>query len=103
MRIESSDHEVSFDENNVPEMISRTKATLRLFGCGFTEQTMITFTQDANNRNEGCLIPSAGQYRVRSEELLEYSALVDIVVPNAENTYYYICVRNADAAMKVFF
>lgn len=101
MRIETSEHEVSYDENNVPEFISRTKATLRLFGCGFTDQTMITFTQDANNRNEGCLIPSAGQFRVRPQELLEYSAIVDIIVPNAEKSYYYLCVRNADPNQKV--
>lgn len=96
MRIESSSQSISYDDNNVPELISQSKATLRLFGCGFTEQTIITFTQHANNRNEGCLSPSSGQFKVRSDELFEYTALVDIAVPYAEKTYHYFCVRNVD-------
>lgn len=103
MRVESSDKPVSYNEENVPEFISRTKATLRLFGCGFNDQTMITFTQDANNRNDACLIAAAGQFKVRSKGLLEYTAVVDIVVPNAEKSYYYFCVRNADDNEKVRF
>lgn len=103
MRVESSEKPVSYNEDKVPEFISRTKATLRLFGCGFTDQTMITFTQDANNRNDACLIAAAGQFKVRSKGLLEYTAVVDIVVPNAEKSYYYFCVRNADDNEKVQF
>lgn len=103
MRVESSEKPVSYNEDKVPEFISRTKATLRLFGCGFTDQTMITFTQDANNRNDACLIAAAGQFKVRSKDLLEYTAVVDIVVPNAEKSYYYFCVRNADDNEKVQF
>lgn len=64
---------------------------------------MITFTQDANNRNDACLIAAAGQFKVRSQGLLEYTAVVDIVVPNAEKSYYYFCVRNADDNEKVHF
>lgn len=101
MRVESSDKSVHYNEDNVPEFISRTKATLRLFGCGFTDQTMITFTQDANNRNDACLIAAAGQFKVRNTGLLEYTAVVDIIVPNSEKAYYYFCVRNADDSEKV--
>lgn len=103
MRVESSDKPVSYSEDNVPQFISRTRATLRLFGCGFTDQTMITFTQDANNRNDACLIAAAGQFKVRSAELREYTAVVDIIVPNAELAHYYFCVRNADDNEKVNF
>lgn len=101
MRVESSDKPVSYSDDNVPEFVSRTKVTLRLFGCGFTDQTMITFTLDANNRNDACLIASTGQFKVQSKDLLEYTAVVDIVVPNAEKSFYYFCVRNADDNEKV--
>lgn len=97
MRIEASDKEPSYsDIDHVPDLTTRTKATIRLFGCGFTEQTTITFTQQANDRNGACLLPASGQFKVRNEGLLEYTALVDIVVPNPEKSFFYFCVKNAE-------
>lgn len=96
MRIESSDKAVEYDDDNIPELITRTNARLRLFGCGFTHQTVITFTKQVNDREGACLLPASGQFRVISTGLLEYTALVDIVVPNADQTPYYFCVKNAE-------
>lgn len=99
MRIETSSQTVSYDENNVPEFVSHSDAKMRLFGCGFTEQTMITFTQEAHRRDESCLLPSSGQFKVRRDELNEYSAVVDVVLPNAEKSYFYFCARNVDVSL----
>lgn len=100
MRVESSDKTVEYDDENIPELITKTNARLRLFGCGFTDQTVITFTKQINDREGACLLPASGQFRVISTGLLEYTALVDIVVPNADQTPYYFCVKNAEDSLE---
>lgn len=100
MRVEKAVKSVEYDDDNIPELISRSNARIRLFGCGFTDQTVITFTKQNNDRNGACLLPSSEQFRVSDEGLLEYTAVVDIVVPNAEPTPYYFCVKNAEDSVE---
>lgn len=100
MRVENTDKSVEYDSDNIPELIARSKARIRLFGCGFTDQTVITFTRQINDRNGACLLPSSMQFRVSDEGLLEYTAVVDIVVPNAEPTPYYFCVKNSEDSLE---
>lgn len=100
MRVEAADKTVEYDSNNIPELIARTKARIRIFGCGFTDQTVITFTKQTNDRNGACLLPSSEQFRVSDEMLLEYTAIVNIVVPIAEPTPYYFCVKNAEDSVE---
>lgn len=96
MRVESTQHSADFDDDNIPNFITKTKARLRLFGCGFTDHTVITFTQQANDRQGACLLPSSAQFQVLEEGLLEYTALVDINIPVADADPYYLCVKNAE-------
>lgn len=100
MRIETSDKSVEYDDENIPVLITRTHARLRLFGCGFTDQTVVTFTREQNDRNGACLLPASGQFKVVSDGLLEYTAIVNIFVPNAEQDPYYFCVKNAEDSME---
>lgn len=96
MRVETAKGGVDYDEDNVPNFITKTKARLRLFGCGFTDQTVITFTKQDNERQGACLLPSSAQFEVLDEGLLEYTALVDINIPVADPEPYYFCVKNAE-------
>lgn len=100
MRVVSTDKSIEYDDENIPELIARTKARLRIFGCGFTDHTVVTFTKQMNDRNGACLLPASGQFKVESDGLLEYTATVDIVVPVAESTPYYFCVKNAEEEME---
>lgn len=100
MRVESADKSVEYDDDNIPELISRTNARIRIFGCGFTDQTVITFTKQNNERSGACLLPASGQFKVSDEGLLEYTAVVDIVVPNPESAPYYFCVKNAEDSVE---
>lgn len=99
MRVESADKSIEYDEDNIPELISRTKARLRLFGCGFTDHTVITFTKQINDRGGACLLPASEEFKLVSDGLLEYTALVNIVVPNSDQIPYYVCVKNAVDSM----
>lgn len=96
MRVVRSDKTVEYDDEDIPELITRTNARIRIFGCGFTDHTVITFTRQTNERNGACLLPASGQFKVESVGLLEYTAIVDIVVPAAEKSPYYLCVKNAE-------
>lgn len=100
MRVLSADKSIEYDIEDIPELITRTHARLRLFGCGFTDQTVITFTRQSNERNGACLLPASGQFKVESDGLLEYTAVVDIIVPAAEESPYYICVKNAEDSVQ---
>lgn len=100
MRILSADKSIEYDEEDIPKLVTRTKTRLRLFGCGFTDQTVITFTSQSNERNGACLLPASGQFKVESYDLMEYTAVVNIIVPAAEETPYYICVKNADDSIE---
>lgn len=96
MRVVSAKGGVDYDDDSIPHFITKTKARLRLFGCGFTDQTVITFTKQANDRQGACLLPSSAQFEVIDEGLLEYTALVDIDIPVADPEPYYFCVKNAE-------
>lgn len=96
MRVEWSEKDVSYSDEYIPDFISRTKVTLRLFGSGFTEHMVITFTEQTNDYGGACLLPASGQFRVREETLREHTVLVDIVAPNVGSTYFYFCTKNAD-------
>lgn len=88
LRVESSEKSVSYTEKTVPEFIEQTKATLRLFGYGFTEDMVIAFALWT------CQVTIGPEFPVN--ELSEFSALVDIVVPFASKEDYRICVKNQD-------
>lgn len=99
LRVETSDKSVEYTDENIPEFFSSTKATLRLFGSGFTENMMIAFTEEAIERGGVCEGSSGGKYPVRKDGLRDHTALVDIVVPIASKTPYFICAKNKDPPM----
>lgn len=99
VRVESSDKGVDYTDDNIPEFYALTKATLRLFGTGFSESMMITFTEESNTRGGACEGSSSGKYSLRKDGLRDHTALVDIVVPIASKTPYFICVKNKDPPM----
>ncbi|XP_037049325.1 metal transporter CNNM4-like [Bradysia coprophila] len=88
LRVENNEAEVSYSDRTVPELIENTKATLRLFGYGFTNGTVIMFTQSS------CQATIHQEYSVLERGLSEFSSLVDIVVPPANDQDYRICARN---------
>lgn len=54
LRIETSEKDPSYSENGIPEILAGTKTVIRLFGFGFTEDTLITFTDEQAERGTIC-------------------------------------------------
>lgn len=90
LRVETSEKSVSYTKKTVPEFIEQTKASLRLFGYGFTKDMVITFASWT------CQETIGPEFPILANELSEFSALVHIVVPFASEQDYRICVKNED-------
>lgn len=88
LRVENNEAEVSFNDKTVPEFMENTKATLRLFGYGFTNSTAIVLTSSS------CQATINQEFPVLETGLSEHSALVEIIVPAASDLDYRICARN---------
>lgn len=95
-RVEHSDKSVSYSDDGIPEFIGLSRATLRLFGSGFTDEMMIAFTEESSSRGGPCLGASGGKFPVRKNGLKDHTVLVDVLVPIAIKTPYYICAKNKD-------
>lgn len=54
LRVESADKEPSYNEKGIPEILVETNAVIRLFGTGFTPDTVITFTDMLAKRDTLC-------------------------------------------------
>lgn len=88
LRVETSEKPVEYTDKTVPEFIEQTKATLRLFGYGFTKDMVITFALWS------CQVTIGPEFPILANNLSEYSVLVDIVVPIANEENYRICVKD---------
>lgn len=92
LKVETSESGVSFTDKTVPELLEKTKATLRLFGHGFTKDMVVTFAILSCQ-------PSDQEFSVIETGLTEYSAQVDIVVPDASVLDYHLCVKDENSSL----
>lgn len=95
LRLESSDSDPTFTEDGVPELQSTQKATFRLFGHGFSERTVVTFTEEAGVYGGSCQLPSSGQFRVIKDSVEADTVLVETVMPKG-STDFYFCTKEAE-------
>lgn len=64
LRVEESDKEPDIIDDGVPSVLADSKVTLRLFGQGLTDRTVISFTYDAIRFGEPCKFLVKGEYLV---------------------------------------
>lgn len=95
VRVEGSDHEVTYTDDGVPELMGGTRVTFRLFGSGFSNRTVVTLTEESTVYGGGCIQPSSGQFRVQSASLERNTMLVEMTMPRGK-TYFYFCTKNAE-------
>ncbi|GBP32700.1 Metal transporter CNNM2 [Eumeta japonica] len=77
LRVEESDKEPKVVEGGIPSVLADTKMTLRLFGEGLTDRTVIAFTHDILDYDQPCKFMVKGEYMVGNS-----SAVVSITVTN---------------------
>lgn len=95
LRLESSESTATYTDDGIPELLSSKMATFRLFGHGFTERTVVTFTEEVGIYGGSCQLPSSGQFRVIKESLEVDTVLVETFMPKG-STDFYFCTKEAE-------
>ncbi|XP_055614277.1 uncharacterized protein LOC129760646, partial [Uranotaenia lowii] len=94
IRVEHADKEPLVDDDGVPTVLSYSSVTLRLFGLGLTEDTVVVFTHESNTFGGSCLVPATNKYRIAKGSISSYSALVHLEFPaTSAAKYFYICAK----------
>lgn len=57
LRMEYSNAGVDYDEQGVPQLLVQREATFRLFGSGWTENTIFVLTEKTGDRGGPCEFP----------------------------------------------
>lgn len=70
-------------------------ATFRLFGSGFSERTVVTFTEEIGVYGGSCQLPSSGQFRVIKDSVALDTVLVETFMPKG-TTDFYFCTKEAE-------
>ncbi|XP_017785691.1 PREDICTED: metal transporter CNNM4 isoform X2 [Nicrophorus vespilloides] len=100
VRVDVAPKEPHLDEYGVPYLLAGSTYTLRLFGRGFSEHTLITFTQYKGNYGDSCQIPATGVFEIVNGSLQQDSVQVVMRLPPAEQDGpFYICVREGTAKL----
>lgn len=95
LRLESSESEAGYTDDGVPELMSSKMATFRLFGHGFSERTVVTFTEEIGVYGGSCQLPSSGQFRVIKDSVQRDTVLVETFMPKG-STDFYFCTKEAE-------
>lgn len=61
LRLEIHEKEVEYDDDGVPEVLADTEHTIRIFGNGFTETMLITFTERQITSDRSCQFPKSSR------------------------------------------
>lgn len=83
LRIETSDKDPSYRNDGIPEILAGSRAVIRLFGYGFTEDTLVTFTDEPANRTDICDKIRSSTFPVSVQLYVLFYSL---------NKYLYMCI-----------
>ncbi|XP_037816209.1 metal transporter CNNM4 [Lucilia sericata] len=90
-RLESSTHEVEYD-NGIPSVMSETPFTIRIFGKGITEDTLIAFTNEPNEAGTHCQFPATLLYKIVPGTANEHTGLYEGSLPKSKKDFY-LCAK----------
>ncbi|GAB0089166.1 metal transporter CNNM4 [Sergentomyia squamirostris] len=104
-RVEESAKEPQMSDHGIPELMSESLVTLRLFGNGFTDNMEIVLTTQPNIYGGSCQVTSSDVFHVIRGSITNRTVLVDIIVPHVSGDLYF-CAKeshnrtNAELAME---
>ncbi|XP_047542078.1 unextended protein-like [Vanessa atalanta] len=94
LRIEESKKEPKIVDEMIPSVLRETLFTMRLFGEGFTDETVIAFTHVPEVYGTPCHFLLNGEYKVKLADT--NSALFELIAPPPLEDYkFYICAKRS--------
>ncbi|XP_050676369.1 unextended protein-like [Leptidea sinapis] len=95
LRVEVSSKDPKFSDDGIPSVLADSKVTLRLFGQGLTQRTVIAFTYDALEYGLPCKFLLKGEYLAKEDSVTATSALFEFTAPSPISaSKLYICAKN---------
>ncbi|XP_050676377.1 unextended protein-like [Leptidea sinapis] len=92
LRIEEADKEPKIVDEMIPSVLRETNFKLRLFGEGFTDETIIAFTHVPEDFGTPCHFMVGGEYKIKTAG--PDSGLFELVSPKPSDDYkLYICAK----------
>ncbi|XP_066246093.1 unextended protein [Euwallacea similis] len=100
LRIEESYKEIKLDDNGIPGVLSENVHTIRLFGEGFTENMIVTFTMENGEFGEMCFLPVSKGFTIENGSLQgTTTARIRIKLPSltGDAESFFLCVKDGPA------
>ncbi|XP_059056373.1 unextended protein-like [Achroia grisella] len=96
LRVEESEKEPHIVDGMIPSVLTATTFTLRLFGEGFNNDTVFSFTHRAQKYGSSCHNLLNGEYQVKYVD--NDSALLELTAPAPLDDYkFYICAKHLNS------
>lgn len=93
-RVERVYKNSEIDDDGIPTLLANTNATLRIFGSGITNNTVITFTKQKGTFGNICVMPITEAFPVTVESANHGNGIVVVNMPIAPKTEnLYICTK----------
>ncbi|XP_011303756.1 metal transporter CNNM4 [Fopius arisanus] len=89
LRVEHAIKEPFIAKNGMPEILAGGEATLRLFGTGLKNDTMIVFTDEKPQEDKSCTRIKSDEFQVQNAN--KFTGTVDVILPMGSP--FYICVK----------
>ncbi|XP_056636356.1 unextended protein [Diorhabda sublineata] len=101
LRLEHAYKEPEFEEGGIPSLLSNHDHVFRIFGVGFTESTLITFTAN----KEDCYIPVGGNvFQIQNGTFSPDSFQIIVnLPPSIGDEPYYICAKDGATDLDTVF
>ncbi|RZB41011.1 metal transporter CNNM4, partial [Asbolus verrucosus] len=97
-RLEAHYKDAEYDEDGIPEVLAGAEHTIRIFGFGFVEDMVVTFTSEKGYHEDLCDFPAVKGFPILKESFSPNTAKLNIKLPTKENVdVYYICINSTGA------
>ncbi|KAI5706961.1 hypothetical protein M8J75_012902 [Diaphorina citri] len=95
IRLESSSSPPEFSDEGVPRLLVKTKAVVRVFGQGWTPDTLFVLTGRPGNTGDLCEFPVGDVLKIDPETVTENTGLIKLSLPilGQSDVIYYMCTK----------
>ncbi|XP_025407320.1 metal transporter CNNM4 isoform X2 [Sipha flava] len=104
LRMEYSDAGVDYDDQGVPQLLVQRMALFRLFGSGWSENTLFVLTEKTGDRGGPCEFPIGEVQKVNISSEDPNTVQLSIILPQASKagTIFFFCSKESNIPTSVW-